>query len=130
MARPKKDIPLKQVEALGMLQCTIDEVSLVLGIPPSTLKSRPDVMETFNKGREKGKMSLRRAQWKKAMEGNVTMLIWLGKQYLNQREPQLNIGLGEIEHIPDFEQMSNEELMKFLKENQSLLKGISLDEKE
>ena len=130
MPRPKKDIPLKQVEALGMIQCTIDEVSLVLGIPPSTLKSRPDVMETFNRGKEKGKMSLRRAQWKKAMEGNVTMLIWLGKQYLNQREPQLNIGMGEIEHIPDFEQMSNEELMKFLKENQNLLKGINLNEKE
>jgi len=130
MARPKKDIPLKQVEALGMLQCTIDEVSLVLGIPPSTLKSRPDVMEAFNKGKEKGKMSLRRAQWKKAMEGNTTMLIWLGKQYLNQREPQLNIGLGEFEHIPDFEQMSNEELLKFLKENQGLLKGLNLDRNE
>ena len=31
-------------------------------------------------------MSLRRAQFRKAEEGNVTMLIWLGRNYLGQRE--------------------------------------------
>jgi hypothetical protein len=33
-------------------------------------------------------MSLRRLQAKKAAEGNVTMLIWLGKQYLGQSDRQ------------------------------------------
>lgn len=32
------------------------------------------------------KTSLRRLQWKKASEGNVAMLIWLGKQILGQKE--------------------------------------------
>jgi hypothetical protein len=35
---------------------------------------------------EGGKMSLRRHQWRALEEGNTTMLVWLGKQYLGQRE--------------------------------------------
>jgi hypothetical protein len=31
-------------------------------------------------------MSIRRQQYKSAEGGNVTMQIWLGKQYLNQRD--------------------------------------------
>jgi hypothetical protein len=35
---------------------------------------------------EAGKSSLRRLQWKSALGGNVVMQIWLGKQYLGQRD--------------------------------------------
>ena len=46
--------------------------------------------ETFdtirNQKAEGGKVSLRRAQIKLAESGNATMLIWLGKQLLNQRD--------------------------------------------
>lgn len=31
-------------------------------------------------------MSLRRSQYKKALNGDTTMLIWLGKVYLGQKE--------------------------------------------
>jgi hypothetical protein len=31
-------------------------------------------------------MSLRRMQWEKAQTGNTTMLIWLGKQMLGQKD--------------------------------------------
>ena len=33
-----------------------------------------------------GKISLRRAQFEKAIGGNVAMMIWLGKQHLDQRD--------------------------------------------
>ena len=33
-----------------------------------------------------GKISLRRAQFEKALGGNVAMQIWLGKQHLDQRD--------------------------------------------
>ncbi len=33
-------------------------------------------------------MSLRRRQYSAAMDGNSTMLIWLGKQWLGQKEPE------------------------------------------
>ena len=33
-----------------------------------------------------GRISLRRAQFEKALSGNVVMQIWLGKQHLDQRD--------------------------------------------
>jgi len=36
------------------------------------------------------KNSLRRAQLKVALDGNVTMLIWLGKQMLGQSETKIS----------------------------------------
>jgi hypothetical protein len=33
-----------------------------------------------------GKVSLRRAQFSAALAGNKTMLVWLGKQWLDQRD--------------------------------------------
>lgn len=42
-------------------------------------------MEAWEDGRETGLASLRRQQFKMA-ETNATMQIWLGKQYLEQRD--------------------------------------------
>ena len=40
------------------------------------------------------KLALRLAQWEKAMEGDTKMLIFLGKQYLGQKDtPHENDGL-------------------------------------
>ena len=39
-------------------------------------------------GRLVGRTSIRRAQYKAALDGNPTMLIWLGKQLLGQKEPK------------------------------------------
>ena len=44
--------------------------------------------DTFKKVSAVGKMSLRRAQYKAAIDGNTTMMVWLGKQWLGQREPK------------------------------------------
>jgi hypothetical protein len=54
------------------------------------------IKETYNEGFSEyikrfslnGKTSLRRYQWKLAESGNATMLIWLGKQYLDQADKQ------------------------------------------
>jgi hypothetical protein len=42
--------------------------------------------EMIKEGREHGKSSLRRAQYKLALTGNAQMLIWLGRFYLGQKE--------------------------------------------
>lgn len=42
----------------------------------------------LERGRESGKASLRRLQWKAANAGNTTMLVWMGKQYLSQTDRQ------------------------------------------
>jgi hypothetical protein len=41
--------------------------------------------DTYKSKSQAGKSSLRRAQWKLA-EKNASMAIWLGKQYLGQRD--------------------------------------------
>ena len=84
--RPKIEIDLEQVEKLGMLQCTYSECGAWFGVHESTLKKNPEFITAYKKGSEKGKISLRRKQFKLA-EKNTSMAIWLGKQYLGQREP-------------------------------------------
>ena len=40
----------------------------------------------LKKHNSEGKMSLRRMQWQAAENGNSTMLVFLGKQYLGQKD--------------------------------------------
>lgn len=93
--RPKKEIDYVTVEKLANIQCTQEEIASFLGISSRTLLRDEKFRELFNKGRESGKMSLRRIQWKHA-EKSATMAIWLGKQYLGQRD---NIEVSNTEEI-------------------------------
>lgn len=72
----------KLVEKLATIMCTMKEIGAVIGCSVDTLERR--FAEIIEKGRENGKMSLKRKQYEIAMGGNVTMLIWLGKQHLGQ----------------------------------------------
>ena len=54
--------------------------------------------------KEDKKKMLQDKQWEVAMEGNVQMLIWLGKQYLGQKnEPPMDISrpFDEVIFIED-----------------------------
>jgi hypothetical protein len=84
--RPKKIIDYQLVEDLSQIQCTQEEISQILDISSRTLQKDEEFLRIYKKGIESGRMSLRRMQYKSAMNGNVTMQIWLGKQYLNQME--------------------------------------------
>ena len=83
--RPKIEIDYATVEKLANIQCTQDEIASFIGVSTRTLQRDEKFMELFNKGRDNGKMSLRRIQWKHA-EKSATMAIWLGKQYLGQKD--------------------------------------------
>lgn len=85
VGRPKKEIDYETVEKLANIQCTQEEIASFLGISSRTLLRDEKFNELFAKGRENGKMSLRRIQWKHA-EKSATMAIWLGKQYLGQKD--------------------------------------------
>ena len=91
MARPKFKIDYDMVEKLAGIQCTQQEIASFLGCSVDTLQRDETFCGLYKKGQENGKMSLRRIQYKLA-EKNPTMAIWLGKQYLNQKD---NI---EVEH--------------------------------
>ena len=89
--RPKKYIDKEAFEKLCALQCTQEEICGVLGVNSDTLSKwckkeyKANFSEVFKEKRQVGKMSLRRSQFKLA-EKNATMAIWLGKNYLDQRD--------------------------------------------
>ena len=89
---PAQDrIDKKQFENLCGLQCTINEVCDFFDVEDDTLNSwckktyGTTFSEVFKQKRGKGQISLRRMQWKLA-EKNPTMAIFLGKQYLGQKD--------------------------------------------
>ena len=91
MARPRKEIDKKQFENLCGLQCTLEEICGWFDVCSDTLETwckrtyKRSFSEVFAQKRGAGKISLRRSQWRLA-EKNANMAIWLGKQYLGQKD--------------------------------------------
>lgn len=90
--RPRKSIDKHQFETLCALQCTEVEICDFFDVTDKTLcawcrrEYKMTFSDVFKIKRNKGKISLRRYQYKEAEKGNVSMLIWLGKQWLGQSE--------------------------------------------
>lgn len=91
MARPRKEIDQKDFESLCALQCTKEEICGFFDVSDKTLENwckrtySEGFSEVFKKKRGKGKISLRRAQFRLA-EKSASMAIWLGKQWLGQKD--------------------------------------------
>ena len=83
--RPKKEIDYDVVEKLANIQCTQEEIASFLNLSVRTLQRDEEFCRIYKKGQENGRMSLRRMQFKLA-EKNTSMAIFLGKQYLGQRD--------------------------------------------
>ena len=117
MARPHKQIDQKHFESLCGLQCTLEEICGFFDVTDKTLDGwckrtyGTSFSEVFKQKRGTGKISLRRAQFRLA-EKNANMAIWLGKQYLGQRD-DVNLSIEKRE--PDELSKSLEELGKELK---------------
>jgi hypothetical protein len=89
MGRPKHiftDADWINVEKLAMMMCSIKEIAAFLDVHPDTLVKEETFSSVYEKGFEKGKMSIRRHQLKLLERGNAAIAIWLGKQYLNQSD--------------------------------------------
>ena len=97
MARPKLKIDPEQVYKLARLGCKNKEIAHFFQCSEETVCNR--FSNEIQKGKADLNISLRRWQLQAAEKGNVTMLIWLGKQLLGQREP-----IDSIE--PEFKKLS------------------------
>ena len=89
MARKKIEVDPEQVRALARLGCTWDEIAGVLKIARTTLVVRmkeKKFRDAYDQGVAEGDVSLRRAQYDSAMKGKTGMLVWLGKNRLNQAD--------------------------------------------
>jgi len=92
--RPRKEINWDQFEKLCHLHCTLEEICGILDISSDTLergckkKYKTNFAVVFRQKAAAGKMSLRRRQYQAAMSPNASpaMLIWLGKQWLGQKD--------------------------------------------
>lgn len=81
-------IDYNMVEKLATIQCTHQEIASCLGCSLSALTKNKKFYRIYEKGIEQGKIILRRNQWQLMEKGNAQALVWLGKQYLDQREKQ------------------------------------------
>jgi len=98
MGRPTIEIDFKKIDALCAVFCNCKEIVAVLNTfdincSYDTIERR--IKEAFSvtfaeyveqKQMAFAKPKLRKAQMESAMAGNATMLVWLGKQYLDQRD--------------------------------------------
>tara|TARA_R100001443_G_scaffold117366_1_gene141739 strand:+ start:3538 stop:3849 length:312 start_codon:yes stop_codon:yes gene_type:complete len=97
MARPKKyNIDPEQVEKLAALGCTNTEIASFFGCSKDLISK--SYSTNITKGKQIGKIRLRKMQIQAAEKGSVPMLIWLGKQMLEQTDKQ---ELTEIKPIDD-----------------------------
>ena len=90
--RPKIDIKWDEVEKYLIAGASGQAIADTLGICNETLYRRCKEIYKMNftdyvaKKRQKGNSMLHYKQYQAAMDGNVSMLIWLGKQRLGQKE--------------------------------------------
>lgn len=85
VGRPKFIIDYDAVERLASIMATQEEIAHFLGCSVRTLQRDEEFSHVYKRGLDKGKLSLRRKQFKMS-DRNATMAIWLGKQYLGQTD--------------------------------------------
>lgn len=101
MSRPKKKIEWEIVDRMLEAGCNGTEVAASLGIHPDTLYLRCE--EENNMGfsaylsqkRAVGDRLLKMEQFRLALEGDRTMLVWLGKQRLRQSDKAAHL-IGHV----------------------------------
>ena len=90
--RPLIPIDWEQVDKMCAIQCTGEEIANVLSVDYDTLASACkreqscSFSDYIKQKKSSGRMSLRRKQYTTAMDGNATMLVWLGKNWLGQTD--------------------------------------------
>jgi len=74
----------KEVWKLAEVFCTQEEIAAAVGCSVKTIRRRYGKL--IKQAREKGKVELRKRQWEGIEKGSVTLLVWFGKQFLEQSE--------------------------------------------
>jgi hypothetical protein len=119
MARPKTRLDLDEVEKLGALHCTDEELASFFGVSARTIARRRQsskFREALERGKARGKISLRRILWKLAQSGQIAAAIFLSKNILQYRDAgsmELSGPGGspiEIASKPDFSNLNADEL--------------------
>ncbi len=87
--RPRHKISVDDIEKLAQIGATQREMASFLGVDTNTIGRRmaePKYRAAYARGDSNFNISLRRKQAEMALKGDRTMLIWLGKQRLEQTD--------------------------------------------
>ena len=87
--KKKREEPKYDLDAVRELASEANgasEIADILGIAPDHMFDDPELREAFELGQADMKINLRHWQFSAAKSGNVSMLMFLGKVYLGQRE--------------------------------------------
>ena len=92
-SKPMTDVDYERAKGAAAVMATATEIAMMLGMDKATLDIRlkergyDNFTDFKRQHRMIGKVSLRRAQFAKALhDRNSALLIWLGKQYLDQKD--------------------------------------------
>lgn len=118
MGRPKADIDWEMVDNFLKAHCDGVGIASYFGIASDTLYRL--VKERYNMGfddyrrqkQSEGKDLLRAKQYSVAMAGDKTMLVWLGKQYLEQKD--------KYDHTTDGEKLTYTDPFAKMRENNGI----------
>ena len=91
----KHDIPADKVKLLASFGCSYIEIGKYFGCSEGVIRKR--FKTEYEQGREEMKLSLRQMQWKNAQQGNTALLIFLGKNFLNQTDK------SQVDHTNNLE---------------------------
>lgn len=81
-----------EFDKLCVMQCSLIEIASWFECSPDTIErsvlreKKMKFADYFEQKRGKGKIALRRKMFDMAQNGNVTLLIWLSKQYLDMKD--------------------------------------------
>ena len=121
MARPEAKIDLAELEKLCGIQCTDEEIAAFFGVSTRTIERRRKVQafaDAMERGRAKGRVSVRRNLFRLANAGNVAASIFLSKNLLgykdvvNTEHTGLAGGPIQVASKPDLTQLTDEELQQ------------------
>ena len=82
-------INLAELEKLCSLQCTDEEIASFFAVSVRTIerrKKKPAFAEAIERGRAKGRLSLRRILFSQAGNGNIASAIFLAKNLLGYKD--------------------------------------------
>ena len=123
MGRPQKEIDQRQFEDLCGMQCTLQEIAGWFKCSEDTIERwckrtyKENFAEAYKKHSAKGKMSLRRAQFRLA-EKSAAMAIFLGKQYLGQTDHVIVEDKSAIDRLDEILKGTHENAVKLQRQTE------------
>ena len=119
MARPEAKIDPVELEKLCQLQCTDEEIAAFFNTSTRTIERKrknPKFAEIMERGKAKGRVSVRRSLIRMALNNNVAAAIFLAKNLLGYKDVVNNEHSGlaggpiQIAAKPDYSQLSDDEI--------------------